>query len=114
VGEALPFFSLSKYEKSGTLDEAADLFRRHIESALAALPTPTDPELVGDILSQELPRTMTPVQELLTQYNTFYASRGSPFRKHDIEHYVRNLLQAVSNPDLAEKSLTIFCNELAA
>jgi hypothetical protein len=106
-GEALPFFSLSKYEKSGTLDEAVDLFRRHIESALAALPTPTDPELVGDILSQELPRTMTPAQELLTQYNTFYASRGSPFRKHDIEHYVRNLLQAVSNPDLSEKSLTI-------
>lgn len=107
VGESLPYFSLSKYEKSGSLDEAIALFQQHIKSSLAELPAPPEPEIAEDILLKKLPRIKSQAQALLNQYGAFYVSRESPFRKHDIEKYIVTLLRANSNSPTDETSLKI-------
>lgn len=107
VGESLPYFLLSEYEKSGSLDEAIGLFKGHIEDSLRVLPAQPDPELVRDILSQKLPSIKGQAQELLNKYRAFYDSRTPPFRKHDIEEYVLKLLEANSDRPIGAEKLAI-------
>lgn len=118
--EALPFFSMSQYEKLSTYQEAIALFKTHLETSTDKLATTLEAEDIKDLISNPLDQIHVKTRKLLAAYADFYSSRPTPFRKHDIERYLIGLLHLNTPPPISLQSFEILdvlqrmgCLELA-
>lgn len=91
--EGLPYFTEEEYKNLPSYQAAIAEFEKHVKNAISNLTLTLDTEVVDQIISHHIEQIHFKTKELLDSYAAFYAGRETPFRKHDIERYLTEMLQ---------------------